>query len=152
MFESIVPLIPSRPSEIPPRRPPGCFVEVGVYRGGTALHLHEIADRQLRQLHLFDTFSGMPYQGSDDKHAVGISQIPRLSPSAGLPRAIFHVGVSPTRCLLTSATSLLPISTVTNTTRRGCITQLFPLLVPAASCGLMTTNWPALDEPSIGLS
>jgi O-methyltransferase len=36
------------------------FAEVGVYRGGTAKLLAGIADRAGRELHLFDTFAGMP--------------------------------------------------------------------------------------------
>ena len=40
--------------------PLGAFVEVGVYRGGSAWHLAALAREQRRALHLFDTFSGFP--------------------------------------------------------------------------------------------
>lgn len=46
--------------------PPGDFVELGVYRGGTAAQLYTIADAQGRTLHLFDTFAGHP--GVDEHH------------------------------------------------------------------------------------
>ncbi|HVS70147.1 MAG TPA: TylF/MycF/NovP-related O-methyltransferase [Phycisphaerae bacterium] len=39
---------------------PGHLAEVGVYRGGTAKHLSKFASKQSRELHLFDTFEGMP--------------------------------------------------------------------------------------------
>ena len=38
------------------RMVPGCFSELGVYRGGTARLIHHYAPK--RHLHLFDTFSG----------------------------------------------------------------------------------------------
>jgi len=133
MFESIVPSDTlSALRDTARDAPPGCFVEVGVYRGGTALHLHEIADRQLRQLHLFDTFSGMPYQGSDDKHAVGDFADTSLEVlRQGLPRAIFHVGVFPdTMPADLRDISFAHIDCDQHDGVAACITQLFPLLVP----------------------
>ncbi len=41
--------------------PPGCFVEVGVYKGGSAWHLSWLAQMQHRELYLYDTFDGIPY-------------------------------------------------------------------------------------------
>lgn len=41
--------------------PPGCFVEVGVYMGGSAYQLMRVALQQKRGLYLYDTFAGMPY-------------------------------------------------------------------------------------------
>lgn len=38
----------------------GAMAEVGVFRGGTAKLLANVADREDRKLHLFDTFTGMP--------------------------------------------------------------------------------------------
>lgn len=51
----------------------GCFVEVGVYRGGTAYHLAEVAERQGREIFLYDTFEGIPYKDATkgDRHNVG---------------------------------------------------------------------------------
>lgn len=51
--------------------PPGCFVEVGVYKGGSAMCLSAVAEFQKRPLYLYDTFEGMPYQSEYDKHPVG---------------------------------------------------------------------------------
>lgn len=51
----------------------GCFIEVGVYRGGTGYHLAEVARKQGRQIYLYDTFEGIPYQNIEagDRHKVG---------------------------------------------------------------------------------
>lgn len=51
--------------------PPGCFVEVGVYRGGSAWRLLQLAKRQNRELYLYDTFQGIPCQGPLDRHSMG---------------------------------------------------------------------------------
>ena len=51
--------------------PPGPFVEVGVYKGGSAWHLGELAAEQGRELWLFDTFDGIPYASPLDSHRIG---------------------------------------------------------------------------------
>ncbi len=51
--------------------PEGCFVEVGVYKGGTAWHLARLAEEQNRKIFLFDTFTGIPYKGEFDPVTVG---------------------------------------------------------------------------------
>lgn len=76
--------------------PQGCFVELGVYQGGSALKLAEVAREQGRALHLFDTFCGIPFACEKDQHLVGdfsdtdVEEVKRL-----IPDAIFHVGVFP---------------------------------------------------------
>lgn len=53
-------------------RLPGAFAEIGVYRGGTAKLLASVADHAGRELHLFDTFAGMPETDlARDLHAAG---------------------------------------------------------------------------------
>ena len=51
--------------------PDGCFIEVGVYTGGSASILTEIAQQQGRQVYLYDTFEGLPYCSNGDTHQVG---------------------------------------------------------------------------------
>jgi O-methyltransferase len=51
--------------------PPGCFVEVGVYQGGSAWLLSWLAERQGRDLYLYDTFAGIPHKDELDVHQVG---------------------------------------------------------------------------------
>jgi hypothetical protein len=51
--------------------PPGAFAEFGVYKGGVAERLATVARAQGRALYLFDTFTGIPFSGEHDRHAVG---------------------------------------------------------------------------------
>lgn len=51
--------------------PAGAFVEVGVYKGGSALILYSVAQKQARRLYLYDTFAGIPYAGQNDSHKAG---------------------------------------------------------------------------------
>ena len=51
--------------------PEGCFVEVGVYKGGTASYLTELAQKQNREIYLYDTFTGIPFREDYEKHKVG---------------------------------------------------------------------------------
>jgi O-methyltransferase len=51
--------------------PIGDFAEVGVYRGGFTMFLGNIAADLGVKVYGFDTFRGTPFQGPDDKHAVG---------------------------------------------------------------------------------
>lgn len=52
--------------------PPGAIVEVGVYQGGSAAVLYQVARAQGRELFLYDTFAGHPFHddGIDD-HPLG---------------------------------------------------------------------------------
>lgn len=75
----------------------GCFVEVGVYKGGSAWHLAAMARRQGRDLHLFDTFTGIPFKGVLDDHNVGdFGDCTAESVRAAIPDAKVHVGIFPT--------------------------------------------------------
>ena len=84
--------------------PPGCFVEVGVYKGGSGYLLAEIAGRQGREIFLYDTFTGIPYQAEDDSHPVGdfgdtnVDQVRADVPTAHVVQGIFPasaVGMPP---------------------------------------------------------
>jgi O-methyltransferase len=73
----------------------GAFVEVGVYQGGSAAVLHDLALEQGRTLYLFDTFSGMPLQGPLDRHKVGefadtsVELVGNLCPTAVICAGVF---------------------------------------------------------------
>lgn len=68
--------------------PPGAIAELGVYRGGTAWWLAQVARRQSRALWLFDTFCGIPCADAVDVHQVGdfsdttLEEVQRLIPDA----------------------------------------------------------------------
>lgn len=82
-------------------RPSGAFAEVGVYQGGSARSLYAVSERQGRQLFLYDTFCGMPFQGGHDTHPVGmfsdcsIDDIRRDMPNAIVVPGIFPQTVVP---------------------------------------------------------
>jgi len=76
--------------------PEGCFVEVGVYKGGTAQFLLELATRQERKFYGYDTFTGIPFQGEFDWHKPGDFGDTNLDAvAAGLPGAVLVQGVFP---------------------------------------------------------
>lgn len=112
--------------------PRGCFVEVGVYKGGSAQYLSIVAERQGRQLHLFDTFSGMPVSGPLDGHPIGdFSDTSAAAVQALIPRAILHPGTFPQ----TMPADLPPIAFAhidcdQYESIKACIDHLFPRLAP----------------------
>lgn len=76
--------------------PPGCFAEVGVYRGGSASSLLHLARKQGRETYLYDTFRGIPYKGEYDSHNVGdFGDVDLAVVMENLSGAIFRVGVFP---------------------------------------------------------
>lgn len=76
--------------------PNGVFVEFGVYKGGSARILADIAVEQNRELHLFDTFTGIPFKEEIDQHNVGdFSDTNEQDVRAFVPEAKFHVGIFP---------------------------------------------------------
>lgn len=76
--------------------PEGVFVEFGVYKGGSAVDLVKISDAQGRELHLFDTFTGMPVSGEFDQHKIGdFGDTSYEYVKSRVPQAIFHVGIFP---------------------------------------------------------
>ncbi len=82
--------------------PPGAFVEVGVYKGGSAAVLYRVAQEQDRQLFLYDTFKGTPFYrpGLDGnrKHSfadVDFAEICRLFPKAIIVKGVFPATARP---------------------------------------------------------
>ncbi len=76
--------------------PPGCFVEFGVYQGGSAWYLAHLAREQGRECHLYDTFEGIPFKGTHDTHEVGdFADTSYEAVSAAIPYAKVHKGVFP---------------------------------------------------------
>ncbi len=81
--------------------PPGAFVEVGVFQGGTAVHLYGVAKTQKRALYLYDTFTGIPYKSDVDVHPVGdfadcnVEDVRRLCPDAVVVPGVFPASAIP---------------------------------------------------------
>lgn len=86
-----------RMAELARRTPPkGCFCEVGVYQGGSAWYLAEVARERGVKLHLFDTFTGIPHETPGDSNRIGeFSDTNVADVRAAIPDAEFHVGVFP---------------------------------------------------------
>lgn len=76
--------------------PEGCFVEIGVYQGGSARFLGEIAKAQGRELFLYDTFTGIPFKDAVDSHQVGdFSDTSAEAVAEAVPHAVIVKGVFP---------------------------------------------------------
>lgn len=76
--------------------PHDAIAEVGVYKGGTAYYLALLARAQRRELHLYDTFTGIPMKGVHDRHNVGDFNDTNVHAVLPLVRgAHVHVGLFP---------------------------------------------------------
>jgi hypothetical protein len=68
---------------------------VGVYKGGTAHLLHQLAMMQGRILYLYDTFSGIPWKSLVDMHEIGefsdtsLAEVQSICPEAVITPGIF---------------------------------------------------------------
>ncbi len=88
------------------RAPPGAFVEIGVYQGGSAERLSNLAHMQGRPIYLYDTFTGIPYQDAIDKHRIGdFCDGDEMLVRARCPHATVVAG-----CFPGSAVSMQPIA------------------------------------------
>lgn len=111
--------------------PPGNFVEVGVYMGGSAQHLYDVAREQGRQIYLFDTFCGMPHCDPErDRHPVGdFGDVHLPGLQAAMPEAHFCVGVFPATLVETGPIALAHIDCDQYQSVRDCIVHLVPRMV-----------------------
>lgn len=114
--------------------PPGAFAEVGVWRGGSARALLNITQAQGRELHLFDTFTGIPWKSKFDVHNIGdFDNVNFEELKTALSGAIFHVGIFPYTFL--NGTRLPPLAFVHEDSdqyksTKAVIDHLYPLLIP----------------------
>ena len=77
--------------------PPGALVEVGVYRGGSAIELMAVAREQDRALYLYDTFTGLPCYDPDmgdvmrpgDFADTSVDDVRELLPDAIIMQGLF---------------------------------------------------------------
>lgn len=88
--------------------PPGAFVEFGVYKGGSAYRLMQVARERGNDLYLYDTFSGIPFRGEFDQHDIGdFSDTSYEAVRQLIPDAIFCRGIFPS-----SVVSMPPLAFV----------------------------------------
>lgn len=114
--------------------PPGALVEVGVYQGGSAQVLHEVALSQQRALYLFDTFAGMPVQGPLDQHKVGdFSDCSADAVAALCPAAQIVVGVFPESLVDTGPVAFVHADADQYESTRAVCEHLAPRMVPGGA-------------------
>ena len=111
---------------------PACFVEVGVYQGGSASVLYDVACNQGRYLYLFDTFNGIPVAGPLDRHSVGdFADTNMMTIRDALPAAVLYVGLFPdTMPADPMQIAFAHIDCDQYASVKACITQLWPLMAP----------------------
>ncbi len=125
--------------------PDGAIVEIGVYKGGSAYRLNEVA--RGRKLHLFDTFKGIPFVGSQDLIPLGaFSDTSKEAVQAALPEATIYEGLFPD----TLPDDLVNLAFVhvdcdQQATCREAIERLWPRMVPG---GIMAFD----DYPFPGIT
>lgn len=118
--------------ELAKTAPEGEFIEVGVYRGGSAWYLYNVAMKRRRSLHLFDTFTGIPNRGPMDERRAGDYADTNLDDlKAQFPKAIFHVGIFP-ETLPDDLTDIafVHVDCDQYDGHRACIDLLYPRMVP----------------------
>lgn len=114
--------------------PPGCFVEFGVYKGGTAWHLAQIAREQGRPLYLYDTFTGIPFKSEVDHHVPGdFGDTTLEAVQAAIPDAIFAPGVFPQTLLTMPPIAFVHVDADQYQSLKDAIREFVPLMVSGAS-------------------
>jgi O-methyltransferase len=77
--------------------PPGDFVELGVYRGGSARELYRVAEAQGRTLFLYDTFTGHPAPSEHDDPAHPAGRFADCADPAALAREMPNARITVAR-------------------------------------------------------
>lgn len=115
------------------RAPSGCFVEVGVYKGGTAWHLARVAEAQKRPIFLYDTFTGIPYQGDLDYHRVGeFGDTSIEAVRKAIPYATVIQGVFPGSAVDMPPVAFVHLDCDQYESILSAVYYLLPMLVPGA--------------------
>ena len=112
--------------------PPGAFVEVGVYRGGTAWHLAQLAEQQKRTIFLYDTFTGIPYrtEGLDSHHVGDFGDTSYERVCADIPYATVVKGVFPQSARAMQYIAFVHLDVDQYQSYKDAIKHLRPLMAP----------------------
>jgi hypothetical protein len=130
--------------EIANTTPEGCFVEVGVYRGGVACHLSRMAEEQNREVFLYDTFEGIPFKDDIDSHFVGdFNDTDYETVKNSIPYANVIKGIFPDSIVEMPKIAFAHIDVDQYQSYIDCIKYLSPLMV---SGGIMWFD----DYPLVG--
>ena len=114
--------------------PQGCFVEVGVYQGGSAWHLAKLAQEQGREIFLYDTFEGIPFKSDVDVHQVGdFSDCSYESVCEAIPYASVIKGVFPESAIQMPPVAFAHVDCDQYKSVRSCLSVLRRLMVPGGA-------------------
>lgn len=117
--------------EVAASTPPGAFIEIGVYQGGTAWHFCEIAQQQNREVFLYDTFEGIPFQDEIDHHKVGdFSDTDYETVKSALPYATVVKGIFPNSAVPMENIAFAHIDCDQYRAIKDSVAYLLPLMVP----------------------
>ncbi len=111
--------------------PSGAFVEVGVYLGGSAEVLYEVAQKQRRRLYLYDTFSGIPFADEIDSHRVGDFGVGASfeATQAAFPDAVVQKGIFPRDQAIPDSIAFVHLDVDQYRSYRECLDTLLPRMV-----------------------
>src|SRR5690349_978191 len=130
----------------------GCFVEVGVYKGGAAWHLAKVAQEQGRSIFLYDTFTGIPFKDEIDGHNVGdFSDTDVQAVRAAVPYATVVQGLFPEEIRLMPPVAFAHIDVDQYRSTRDAVLALKPLMLPGGimvfdDYGCLNSATVAIDE------
>lgn len=111
--------------------PPGALMEVGVYQGGSAEVLYDVAKLQSRELWLYDTFTGIPYASEVDSHKVGdFSEASYEVIRREFPNAIVQQGVFPENMMLPGKIAFVHLDCDQYRSYRESLDELLPRIIP----------------------
>lgn len=111
--------------------PPGALMEVGVYQGGSAEVLYDLARLQSRELWLYDTFSGIPFADDIDAHKVGdFSETSYQAIRKEFPNAIIQQGIFPDGLMLPGKIAFVHLDCDQYRSYRESLDYLLTKIVP----------------------
>ena len=111
--------------------PLGCFVEVGVYQGGSAYFLSQIALEQGRAFYGYDTFTGVPHATVADRHQVGEFADTSLEQvRETVPHGTFIAGVFPASAVPMPPIAFAHIDCDQYQSVKDTLLYLMPLMAP----------------------
>ena len=132
--------------------PRGNFLELGVYQGGSAWCLYQVAQSQKRELFLFDTFTGLPQEGPTQQMAAGaFSNTNKDLVQGWMPNAKIFPGLFPNT--LTSEVKDLAFVHVDCDLLGGCtaaLERLWPLMVAGGIMAFDDWGFDSIQKPVVG--
>jgi O-methyltransferase len=126
-------------------------VEVGVYKGGTAYHLAEVAMEQGRAIYLYDTFTGIPWKDEIDTHPIGdFGDTSADAVRAAIPYAKVLEGVFPDTLVEMGPIAFVHLDVDQYRSYMDCLRVLVPMMVPGGAMVFDDYGW--LDGATVAVN